>query len=392
MSSHQKLAGACLFSAIVAGSAVIASMLFGSSSIRAAERQSYDTHPPSQRASSSAELSTRFTVPFVVENGQIIVNVRLNDQGVFPMIFDTGGLEAVTPEVALALGVDTNGTGSLRGAGEGAVPVSYAVLKDIRLGEAALEDLQVPVVALPRFFVDRGTQPPLAGFLGFELLSRFAVRLDYGRKTLTLTPTAQFRYSGPGQRVALSFADNAPVIAALADGIAGQFEIDLGSSDAIVLQGSFADRTGLAVRHPGTLRMKVGGVDGVFDIAVTRLNYLRIGPSAIERPAAQLPLNGRSGLPVASVDGSIGYQILRQFTVTFDYARREAWFERSTDFGAQTVVWKTGFQAAKTDAGFRVINVAPNTPAAEAGMSVGDVITAVEAARPRPLARPSSPN
>ena len=286
-------------------------------------------------------------MPIVIENGRIVVNVRLNDQRVFPMMFDTGGVEAVTPETARALGLDIEGSGSLRGSGEGAVSVSYTVLKEIRLSEAALDDLHVPVVALPRFFAERGTQPPLAGFLAFELLSRFAVRLDYQRKTLTLTPTAQFRYSGPGQRVALSFAGNVPVIAAEADGIAGQFEINSGSSDALVLQGGFADRTGLSVRHPGTLRMKAGGVDGVFDIAVTRLDGLRIGLSTIERPTAQLPLNGRNGLPIASVDGSIGYGILRQFTVTFDYARREAWFERSADFGARTVAWKTGFQAAK---------------------------------------------
>jgi carboxyl-terminal processing protease len=46
----------------------------------------------------------------------------------------------------------------------------------------------------------------------------------------------------------------------------------------------------------------------------------------------------------------------------------------------KTVQWKTGFQALKADddPGFRVITALPNTPAAAAGISIGDVITEVD--------------
>ena len=57
----------------------------------------------------------------------------------------------------------------------------------------------------------------------------------------------------------------------------------------------------------------------------------------------------RSGHPSTEVDGSIGYQILRQFVITFDYSRSEAWFERSAAFGTKTVQWKTDFQAVKAN-------------------------------------------
>ena len=78
-------------------------------------------------------------------------------------------------------------------------------------------------------------------------------------------------------------------------------------------------------------------------------------------------------------DGSIGYQILRQFVITFDYSRRETWFERSASFGESTIEWKTGFQAVKAgDNGFRVVTVQPDTPAANAGIRVGDLITVID--------------
>ena len=83
---------------------------------------------------------------------------------------------------------------------------------------------------------------------------------------------------------------------------------------------------------------------------------------------------------MAEVDGSIGYQILRQFVITFDYSRGEVWFERSSAFGTKTIQWKTGFQAVKASGSdFRVVTVLPDSPGAAAGINVGDRITEVDA-------------
>ena len=38
------------------------------------------------------------------------------------------------------------------------------------------------VLGLPSYVTDRGSRPPLAGFIGYELLARFAARLDYENK------------------------------------------------------------------------------------------------------------------------------------------------------------------------------------------------------------------
>jgi Aspartyl protease/PDZ domain len=324
--------------------------------------------------------AARGVVPIFIENGQVIINVMINGQGPFPMMFDTGGVEVVTSETATALGLEVKGAETVRGSGEGAVPISFTHIKGMHLGDVELSDLDLPVLALPRFSTDRGTRPPLAGLLGHNLLARFAVRLDYESRTLTLTPERDFYYRGAGTHVPLFFADNTiPVIPAAADGIAGRFEIDTGSSDAIVLQRRFVEQSGFEARYPGGPHMKVGGADGIFETIAARLSRFTIANAEIERPVVELPSDGRSGLPRPDVDGSIGYQILRQFVITFDYWHRDIWLERSAAFGMKTVQWKTGFQAVKADdPGFRVITVLPNTPAAAAGISVGDVITEVD--------------
>lgn len=187
-----------------------------------------------------------------------------------------------------------------------------------------------------------------------------------------------FHYTGGGDHLPLLLVDNCPVVPAAADGIAGQFEIDTGASSSIVLQAGFAERHDLRIRHPGGLRMTAAGIDGTFETVVARLDRFRIGKATIERPAAEFPLNGKNGLPLQGVDGIVGYQVLRQFVITFDYSRNEVWLERSPAFGTKAGQWKSGLQAVKTNAGdFRVLAVLPNSPAAIAGIHDGDIITEI---------------
>jgi C-terminal processing protease CtpA/Prc len=113
---------------------------------------------------------------------------------------------------------------------------------------------------------------------------------------------------------------------------------------------------------------------------MTRLDRFDIAASRTERPATRFPSNVNAGWPpFAAVDGSIGYEILKQFIITFDYPHRELWLERSSAFGTKTIQGTTGFQAIKFDrSGFRVVTVLPKTPATAAGIIVGDLITEVD--------------
>ena len=311
-------------------------------------------------------------------DGQLIVNANINGQGPFPMMFDTGGVEAITPKTATSLGLSVEGEGTVRGSGERAVSVALTHLQTLRLGGAELSDVALPVIPLPQFITDRGNRAPLAGLIGFGVLSRFIVRLSYDDQTLTLTPAGDFRYSGRGERVPLFFADKTPVISAVADGVLGSFEIDTGSSTALVLQRGFVEQHGLEARHPDGLRMKVGGIGGVFDTVATRLDRFDLAASKIERHrGVSFTRRGRNSGGWHRWEHRLPNP--RQFVITFDYSHREIWFERSAAFGESTIEWKTGFQAVKAgDNGFRVVTVQPDTPAANAGIRAGDLITVID--------------
>jgi hypothetical protein len=88
---------------------------------------------PSPTAKHLHQSAGESAVPVSVENGQIIVNMGINGQEPFPMMFDTGGVEAVTPEAATALSLTSEGSSTVQGSGEGKIPVAFAHLKELRL-------------------------------------------------------------------------------------------------------------------------------------------------------------------------------------------------------------------------------------------------------------------
>jgi hypothetical protein len=294
-------------------------------------------------------------------------------------MFDTGAQDAVTPETAATLGLKTEGSGTARDSGGDKLAIAFTRVAAMRLGDAEMTDQPFAVLPLPRYLTDRGDRPQLAGFIGYELLARFAVRLDYDDRTLTLKTGRGFRYDGQGVRVPLTLPGKTPVVPAAADGTSGRFVIDTGSTGALTLRRQFVEDHGLAARHPAALRIKSVGAAGPFETILTRLDRFDIAESQIERPATRFPSIGTEGLPFTDVDGSIGYEILRQFVITFDYRHGELWFERSSAFGTRTGQGGAGFQAVRMEGtGFGVTTVLPNTAAAAAELQVGDLITDVD--------------
>jgi predicted aspartyl protease len=356
----------------------------------AAERPATDTDnaaPAERVVSRKATPSGDFriisgsiaVVPVSIEAGAIIVDVSINGRGPFPLMFDTGAQDALTPETAAALGLKTEGSGTARDSGGDRVAISVARVVSVRLGDAEMTDQPFAVLGLPRYLTDRGSRPPLAGFIGHELLARFAVRLDYDAKTLMLMPGQNFRYDNKGERVPLAFAGKTPVVPAAADGTPGRFVVDTGSSGALTLRREFVEAHDLEAHHPATVRIKSLGAAGPFEAILLRLDRFDIGGSRIEHPATRFPSIRGEGLPFTDVDGSIGYEILKQFVITFDYSRQGLWFEHSGAFGARTGQGSAGFQAIKAEGGgFSIMTVVANTAAADAGMRVGDLITEID--------------
>jgi PDZ domain-containing protein/aspartyl protease len=316
------------------------------------------------------------TVVPIEYDGFVIVNAMINGKGPFGFILDTGGHDILTPEAAKSIGLVLEGAGSSGGSGEGRVAEKYARVSRVEIGGMTMRDQTFTVLPLSYDTVEQGPRQPLGGILGLEIFERFAARLDYPAKTLTLEPLETFVHYGSGSRVPLYFNDDEPLVGASMNGHVGDFGIDTGNTGSLIVQGRWAEREGLTSTLEKGYEVVSSGMGGESRNWITRVDMDLAGVHF--RGIIGSYSNDKGGAFASIVEaGNIGNDILSNFILDFDYGRGVLWFDH-VEKPAPPRSGHAGLSAVKNQpAEFRVVRVTPKSPAEDAGVHVGDEITAV---------------
>jgi C-terminal processing protease CtpA/Prc len=120
------------------------------------------------------------------------------------------------------------------------------------------------------------------------------------------------------------------------------------------------------------------GVGGASRSAVTRAQTLKLGDVAVRAPVTELTLQQKGSLSDPYVAGNVGAGVLKRFNIVFDYARQQLIFTRNANDAQPDSFDRAGMWLNLAEGGFEVMDVYAGSPAAEAGIKVGDRIVAVD--------------
>ena len=251
-----------------------------------------------------------------------------------------------------------------------------------------LDGVDVPLTALPArpnatFSTVLGQQ--YQGTLGRDFLSNLALQIDYSRQTLRAYSAATYKYSGKGAVFPLAQTNGVPVISvkfALQKGkeITANFIVDSALDAPVVLDPKF-----LTEHHiNGDRGRTIPAIDPFTGAPSATTGWLRtfqIGKLSLDDVIAVYSDQGLpdAGTPVA---GAIGSNLLRRFTVVFDYPHHQLTLDPNITFPDPDQEDKSGMLIVPNGPNyktFEVANVQPNTPAAEGGIKKGDIIAGVDA-------------
>jgi len=317
------------------------------------------------------------TIPFELQNNHIYVQVELNGEGPFQLLCDTGGANIVTPELAKRLGLESEGALQGRGVGEKSEDVGLTKVESVRIGDVVLKDQVFAVYPLASLAKVEGV--PFEGLVGYEIFKRFVVKVDYEASRLTLTLPEAFEYQGSGTVVPFEFNNHIPQVEGEIDGIPGKFDIDTGSRASLDLLGPFVEKHGLKAKYAPKLEGVTGwGVGGPARAAVTRAGELKLGGVTVKAPVTELTLQQKGAFTDPYVAGNVGAGVLKRFNIVFDYGKQRLIFERNAHDAEPDAFDRAGMWMNQGDGGFEVMDVFAGSPAAEAGIEVGDTILTVD--------------
>jgi predicted aspartyl protease len=250
----------------------------------------------------------------------ILLPVKVNGQGPFEFIFDTGaGTSLLSSELAKQLAVKVVGSKEGQSAG-GKVAVSLAKADSLALGDAKLDDVDVGIVDLSHIGKTIGAK--VEGDLGYNFLKHFRLTIDYGSCELRLdNPKRVEDFAGGAKTVVpIRLASPAkPLI--LVDVYANgrgpfQFAIDTGTSTTAITP-ELAKELGVSSSPIGPAT--TGGTH--VDVTAGALNSFQVGGAKVDNMSVVVAdffamLSNAIG---AKLDGIVGYNFLRNYKVVIDY-------------------------------------------------------------------------
>jgi hypothetical protein len=263
-------------------------------------------------------------------------------------------------------------------------------VRNIKIGNHLLENVDVEVIPTDDSINVFGSVS-WDCTIGLPIFEKWLVKIDYDRHEITISDPSDFSASSSGYVVNFSRPNQIPVVVADLDGIEARLGVDTGARSSLLLYSPFVRANNLEEKYNATVEAITGwGIGGPIRSKLARGKNLRIGDISIPRPLLRLSVQ-RAGLTTGThLDGLIGADILRQFTLTFNYARRQVIFQKNAEFGHPTLSDGLGAWIGQSDASsFSVLDVLPNGAAA-GKLLAGDRILEINGVRVAKLVLPEA--
>lgn len=321
-------------------------------------------------------------VPFKLGDNAIVVDAMVNGRKV-SLMFDTGFSGAVVLASNIHIGKPT-GKMILRDF-VGEFEADTVKITSLKLGEKPIDPEGMEAVLSPGGDYSLSYNTHCDGIMGFEVIAHNVTEINFEKRKFVMHP--------PSTDITKRTPDNKRTfLAKLLPTGHKSLEMEVRTPDNKRL--NMALDTGnafYATTHKDSLE-RVGLWKAGTEPKYLKASYVASG----EVTSWYKRMRGMTifGIPVpestwsiidlpsssAEADGTIGFEFLSNFNVTIDYERRRVWLENFTGKVGNEPVGDLGISAAFDSSAnrVRVFRVSPDSPAARAGVKIGDAILSVD--------------
>ena len=324
-------------------------------------------------------------LPANVYGDHIFLPVNVNGREGASFFLDSGaGMSIVSDAWAQNAGLTVDGTIGVKGTGAATASVGLAKNVVLEVAGARVPPATIAVWDLAPIQSLLGRK--WDGVLGYDVISRLVVLVDYEHQQITLRDPGTFVPNEHATVLPVTFLGNMPMVHAkivLPGGspVDAECAIDSGA-DGFHLTAPFTNANHVLDSLKKKISASTIGAGGESKQYAGRISGLQLGPHLLKEPIVTFSPNEKEGLFASpDIDALIGGGILKRFTVTFDFPHRRMFLEPNSHFSDPFLDNESGLSLRAKGTGFHTFEVdaiEPGSPTDLAGVHKGDVLAAID--------------
>ncbi|MEN7546799.1 PDZ domain-containing protein [Rapidithrix thailandica] len=330
----------------------------------------------------------RIHIPFELIHNLIIIPLKINNSETLKFIMDTGVSYTLLTDLTGTDGIALNylRTIKLYGHGEGdAVEAYHSVGNTIRMNQiiGRNQDILIPKDNIFHLAKTLGVQ--VHGLIGYDLFKSFVVEINYRKRELVLHNPQRYRKKRRYASIPILIENKKPFIRASLrtsndKEVPVKLLVDSGASHALSLFHESDSNINVPEK---SFRTYIGlGLNGDIFGNIGRLQGFQLGAYTFNQPIVAYPDESsmKASMTENQRNGSLGAELLKRFTVIFDYPARQMYLRPNADFKKPFKYNMSGIEVTTPIPGlpaYVISKVRDNSPALEAGLLSGDQIISI---------------
>lgn len=218
------------------------------------------------------------------------------------------------------------------------------------------------------------------GIIGYSILSRYILKIDYDSMQLTFATNGTIRYPKGGYLLKPTMVNQlmAQQLRIKDDkAFTTRFMYDMGAGACMLLTKDFLSDSALFDKKKKRYIKEAEGLGGKIDMELTVMKEVKIGPYRFRNIPVYIFDDENNVTSYPYMGGLIGNDILRRFNVILNYARNDIYLNPNSHYQEPFDYSYVGLELYYIDGLIIIGDVAKGSPAEAAGIKEGDELLAV---------------
>ena len=217
------------------------------------------------------------------------------------------------------------------------------------------------------------------GIIGYSVLSRYIVKIDYDSLKLDFCSRGTLRYPRGGYLLKPLMTTLPVELARVKDGntILARFLHDIGAGVCLMLSKDFAEDSAIISKKRKLWAKEGEGVGGKIDMHLTVVKELKIGPYRFRNVPTYIFEDVYNVTSYPYLGGLIGNDILRRFNTIINYEKKDIYLIPNSHYRDPFDYSYSGIELYFVNGMVEIGDVATGSPAELCGLQEGDIVVAI---------------